>query len=254
MTEFKLPTENIKLPSKGLLYPLDSPLSSGEIEMRYMSAKEEDILTNRNYLQNGTVFHKLLQSLIVDSNINIDNLLLGDQNALLINSRILGYGANYPMKFYNEETGKDEVYEVDLNTLKDKEVDYSLFKNRENYFEFTLPKSKNVVGFKLLTVGDEKKIEQEIKGLNKLNPKVTYDISTRLKHMIQSINGNLETKTIRNFVDKELLAIDAKALREYYDKIMPNIELKTDIITDTYTKEGVGININLDFFWPESRV
>ena len=90
MTEFKLPTETVDLPSKGLLYPSDNPLSNGQIEMKYMTAKEEDILTNQSYIQNGTVIDKLLQSLII-SKINYSDLLIGDKNSLLIASRILGY-------------------------------------------------------------------------------------------------------------------------------------------------------------------
>ena len=82
MAELKLPTEKVSLPSKGLLYPKESPLSSGEIEMKYMTAKEEDILTNSNFIKNGTVIDKLLQSMIVTP-INYDELLVGDKNAIL---------------------------------------------------------------------------------------------------------------------------------------------------------------------------
>ena len=82
MSQFNLPTETVELPSKGLLYPESSPLSSGTIEMKYMTAKEEDILTNSNYLTNGTAIDRLLKSLIVDKKINYNELLLGDKNAI----------------------------------------------------------------------------------------------------------------------------------------------------------------------------
>ena len=98
MSEFKIPTEEITLPSKGLIYPKDNPLSSGKIEMKYMTAKEEDILSNSSYLEKGTVIDKLLQSLIV-SDINYNDLIIGDKNAIMVAARILGYGKNYTQNY-----------------------------------------------------------------------------------------------------------------------------------------------------------
>src|SRR5210317_2128496 len=99
MAEFKLPTETILLPSKGLLYPENSPLSKGEIEMKYMTAKEEDILTNSNYINNGTVIDKLLQSLIVTKDVDYNQLLIGDKNAIMIAARVLAYGKDYTITY-----------------------------------------------------------------------------------------------------------------------------------------------------------
>ena len=95
----KFPTEVVDLPSTGRLYPKDSLLSSGTIEMKYMTAKEEDILTNQNYIEKGIVIDKLLKALIVDKNINYNELLIGDKNALLIAARILGYGKDYEFNY-----------------------------------------------------------------------------------------------------------------------------------------------------------
>ena len=100
--KFKFPTELVDLPSKGLLYPKDHPLSSGKVELKYMTAKEEDILTNQNYLKDGTVIDKLLQSLIV-TKFNYDDLLVGDKNAILITARVLGYGKDYTFNYNGEE-------------------------------------------------------------------------------------------------------------------------------------------------------
>lgn len=241
MAEFKLPTEIVDLPSKGLLYPEDNPLSSGQIEMKYMTAKEEDILTNQSYIQNGTVIDKLLQSLIV-SKINYNDLLIGDKNALLIASRILGYGKDY--KF--TANGKQEV--VDLTTLEDKVLDKSLYQKGVNKFTFELPSTGTTIVFKLLTHGDEVKIQNEIKGLQKINPNNSPEATTRLKHMILSVDGEEEKKDIRNFVDNYLLARDARAFREYVSQIQPDIDL-------TFFPDGGGepinIPIGLNFFWPD---
>jgi hypothetical protein len=250
MAELKLPTEMVSLPSKGLLYPKESPLAKGEIEMKYMTAKEEDILTNANYIKQGTVIDKLLQALIVTP-INYDDLLIGDKNAILIAARVLGYGQEYTFK-YNNEQGQEIEATVDLAELKEKELDASLYKGGVNNFTFTLPKSGNTVMFKLLTHGDEKKIEQEVKGLKKINPNSTTDVTTRLKYIITSINGDSEQKAIREFVDTYLLAPDARALREYYNKVQPDIELKFMPEDESYTGEGITIPITLNFFWPDA--
>jgi hypothetical protein len=251
MAELKLPTEMVSLPSKGLLYPKESPLAKGEVEMKYMTAKEEDILTNSNYIRQGTVIDKLLQALIVTP-INYDDLLIGDKNAILIAARILGYGQEYTFKYNNSQDQEVEAT-VDLSTLNEKELDSSLYKNG-NKFTFTLPKSGNVITFKLLTHGDDKKIDAEVKGLKKINPNSSSDITTRLKYIITSVNGDFEQKSIREFVDTYLLAPDARALREYYNKIQPDVDLKFMPDDENYTGEGISIPINLNFFWPDAGV
>jgi len=252
MAELKLPTEVVSLPSKGLLYSKESPLSKGEIEMKYMTAKEEDILTNINFIKQGVVIDKLLQSLIV-TKINYDELLIGDKNAILIAARILGYGAEYEFRYTNER-GQELEAKVDLSKLEEKAIDESLFKAGTNEFTFDLPRSGNVVTFKLLTHGDEKKIEQEIKGLQKINPNGSFDVTTRLKHMITSINGDREQKAIRDFVDNYMLAPDARALREYYGKIQPDIDLKYIPEDIDYIGEGITVPISVNFFWPDTGI
>ena len=247
MAEFKIPTETVTLPSKGLLYPKESPLSKGEIEMKYMTAKEEDILTNANYLRNGTVIDKLLQSMIVTP-IDYNDLLVGDKNAILIAARILGYGKDYTINY----SGKEVV--VDLTQLSEKQVDFSLFKAGENEFTFALPNSGNVITFRLLTHGDEQKIEAEIKGLQKINPNVSTDSTTRLKHMVTSINGDRDVKSIRDFIDNALLAPDARALRKYYATLSPDINMKFIPQDEDYVGEGIDIPVSLNFFWPDSGI
>ena len=247
MAEFKIPTETVTLPSKGLLYPKESPLAKGEIEMKYMTAKEEDILTNANYLKNGTVIDKLLQALIVTP-IDYSDLLIGDKNAILVAARILGYGKDYSVTYNGTETI------VDLTQLSEKTVDESLFKAGVNEFTFTLPKSENTVTFKLLTHGDEQKIDAEIKGLQKVNPNVSTDLTTRMKYIITSINGDRDQKNIRDFIDTYLLAPDARALRQYYNQISPDIDMKYIPSNENYVGEGIDIPIGLNFFWPDAGI
>jgi hypothetical protein len=252
MAELKIPTETVTLPSKGLLYPETSPLAKGEIEMKYMTAKEEDILTNANYIKNGIVIDKLLQALIVTP-IDYNELLIGDKNAILIAARILGYGKEYAFKYTNSD-GQEVEATVDLSKLEDKVIDEKLFKRGSNDFIFTLPHSGNTITFKLLTHGDEQKIEAEIKGLKKVNPNITTDVTTRLKHMITSVEGKRDQKDVRDFVDNYLIAKDARALREYYNKISPDIEMKFIPEDENYTGEGITIPISLNFFWPDAGI
>ena len=237
----KFPTEIVELPSKGLLYPEDSPLRAGSIEMKYMTAREEDILTNSNYIQQGIVLDKLLESLIV-TKINFKDLLVGDKNAILIASRILGYGQDYEF----EMNGR--VYQVDLTTLKDKELAQDVDYTKGNEFYYTLPASGIEVGYKLLTHGDEVAIEAELKGLKKLYPNGgTPELSTRLKYLITSVGGSNDRKIVREFVDNELLARDARSLRQEVQRVSPDVNLT---IKDD-EGEDIAVPISLNFFWPD---
>ena len=250
MEEKQFPSEVITLPSKGLLYSKDSPLNRGEIEMKYMTAREEDILTNVNYIKNGTVLDKLIQSLIVEK-INYDDLLIGDKNAVLIAARILGYGAEYEINKIHPQTGQKEKVSIDLTSLNDKELDSSLVNEGKNEFEFQLPASKRTITFKLLTHGDEKKITQELEGLKRLN-REGFEGTTRLKHTIVAVDGNFDTKIVREFIDKSLLARDARALRLHIKEISPDTELKVDLTySDGYIEYGVPFPLGVDFFWPD---
>lgn len=250
-TSYKFPSEMVTLPSKGLLYPEDSPLRKGEIEMKYMTAREEDILTNQNLIQNGTVIDKLLQSLILTP-INYNDLLVGDKNAILVASRILGYGKDYQFRFINPQTGNEETATVDLTLIDDKNLDESKVVNGKNEFSFTLPISKRLITFKLLTHGDEVKMGEELKGLEKLG-KGNSSLTTRLKYTILSIDGNYDVKHVREFVDNEFLAIDSKSFRDHVKEIMPDVKLTFDYEgPDGKVVEEVPIPIGVTFFWPES--
>jgi len=243
-TTQKYPTEIVELPSKGKLYAKGSPLASGKLEMKYMTAKEEDILTNQNYIEKGVVIDKLLQSLIVDKTINYSDILVGDKNALLVAARILGYGKDYEFNY----NGSVEM--VDLSTLDNKELHPDIVAATENQFNYTLPATKKVITFKLLSHGDEKGIEQEVKGLKKINRESSADISTRLKHMIVAVNGDSDVKGIRSFVDNEFLARDSRAFRKHLADFQPDIDMK--FYPENAPEGGVTIPIGISFLWPDA--
>ena len=239
----KFPTEFIDLPSKGLLYPEGHPLSDGKIEMKYMTAREEDILTNQNFIANGTVLDKLLQSLII-TKVNYDDILIGDKNAIMIASRILGYGKDYEFEY----DGESQL--VDLSLLENKELDETLYTKGQNEFPFTLPHSGTHLTFKLMDGATEKQIDSEIKGLKKFNKFSSAELSTRLKHIILSINGDSNTKTIREFIDDYMLARDSRALREHIKNIQPDINLET-VVNIAGEEKEIEIPIGVNFFFPD---
>lgn len=252
-SKFDFPTEIIELPSKGYLYPAGSPLSKGTLELKYMTAQSEDILTNQSYIRNGIMIDKLLQSLIATPGVVYDDLLTGDKNGILFAARILGYGKNYIFTHSDPNTGYKEEINFDLTTLDTKDLDENIFKpGMKNEFEFELPISKAKITFKLLTHKDEREIDQEIKGLQKIKPDSSFEIVTRLKHLILSVDGNYETKVIREFIDKRLLARDSRALREYITKIQPDINTTISYnLQDGSTLEGA-LPMGVEFFWPKS--
>lgn len=250
------PTNIVTLPSKGLFYPEDNPLSSGIVEIKYITAKEEDILTTESYIKTGVVIDKLLQSLIV-TKINYNDLLLGDKNAIMVAARIYGYGANYDMEV-TTPSGNQQKVTVDLNELKPKEFNENVvIHTGGNLFTFTFPLCNIPVTFKLLTVGDLTEIEQALK---KHKPSVARghrdkQLSTRLIQMIQSVDGNPDRNFIKLFVENDLTALDARALRQYVTEIQPDMDFSIDVIDEeTGDSFRVDVTFGPQFFWPDVRV
>ena len=241
MSEFKLPTETVDLPSKGLVYPKDHKLRSGKVEIKYMTAKEEDILTNSAYIKNGTVIDKLIDSVIVTEGVNHKDLIVGDKNAVMIATRILGYGADYTITLGGEE------HSIDLGKIENKKFDTSLITDGVNEFSFQLPHSKINITYKILNGSDEEKITREVAGLKKLNKNSSAELSTRMKYMILSINGDSEKKTVREFVDQSFLARDAREFRNHIKTTSPDVDLS--YVLDS--GKEVEVSIGLSFFWPE---
>ena len=239
-------------PSRGLVYPEGHPLADGKIEMKYMTAREEDILTNQSYIKQGVVLDKLFQSLIVTP-VDYDDLLIGDKNAVMVAARILGYGKDYETEVVTP-SGVTQKVSVDLTKLTDKEIDESVYTRGNAEFELTLPASKRTVSVQLVTNRLQKKIDTELKGLAKLKQQ-DATLTTMLKHVIVALDGEKDQSKIRKFVDTELLAIDSRAIRNYVKSITPDINLSYEFID-----EGDGepfrssFTIGLDFFWPDTKL
>ena len=262
LKNYQFPTEVIELPSRGLIYPLDNPLASGKIEMKYMTAKEEDILTTQSYIKDGSVLDRLFQSLIVSNGeglpIKYVDLVTGDKNAIMIAARILGYGKDYEVEITDPFSNKKQKDVIDLTQFDNKPYDGSTqVAPHTNEFEFTLPRSQRVVTFMAMTESKERKVKHQVEELNKANRKLkdetSRELTTRLKTMILSVDGDFDQRVINHFVDNELFAVDSKALRNYINEVVPDIDLNWEFLSEETGERRVMIlPMDTNFFWPNS--
>ena len=257
MTQDKFPTEIIDLPSKGHFYPKDNPLSSGKIEMRYMTARDEDILTSANLVQQGKALDKLLQSLMVDKTIDYGDLLVGDKNAILIGARVLAYGKNYDFSFI-DEYGEKVKGKIDLTKLVSLEYDFSDYEKGVNSFSFTLPKTERILTFSIPTHKDELEMDIEVEAIKRVfkddTNAVSRESSTRLKYLIKSVDGKTDRKSINEFVDNEFLSVDSVEFRKFVGNTSPDLDFRIEVKNSRGEQERVAVPMTAQFFWPDSRL
>ena len=245
------PTEIIELPSQGHFYPDGHPLSNGNLELKMMTAREEDILADRNLINKGIVLQKLLESVVVQPGVNVDDLVIGDINAVYLATRMLGYGAEYDIEVTDPFSGEKQKVTIDLTTVQTKDVDYSLL-SPNNRYDFTLP-SDTKLTFKFLTHKDEKDINNDIKAMERLSKgKVnSSEVTTRLKYMIVAVNGNSDRSFVNNWVINQFIAKDVKAFRAYVRSISPDLDMKFNFTSEvTGETEALDIPFGIDFFYP----
>lgn len=250
-TEQKFPTEVINLPSKGWFYPLDNPLSSGTLELKMMTAKEEDILTSKNLIQKNLVLDKLLESVIIDKRVNPEDMFVCDRNAAFYAIRRLAYGDVYEATLTCGRCGKENMVSIDLGKMDNKPFDFEKYQRGENAFQVKLPYSGVTLTFKMLTKKDESAIEQELVGYSKISKDFTKEVTTRLFHIITAVDGVTEKPRIRKFVNDELVSKDSLALRKYIRETMPDIDTTFDfscVHCGLERKEDTPMGVS--FFWP----
>lgn len=249
--ESKFPTEVINLPSKGWFYPVENPLSSGTLEIKMMTAKEEDILTSKNLIQKNIVLDKLLESIVIDKTIKLDEMLICDRNAVFFAVRRLAYGDQYEAKLSCGRCSKENDVTIDLSALDNRPFGFENQPKGENNFTFKLPASGITLTYKLLSKKDEAAIEQELTGLAKAFKEQGKEVTTRLSHLITSVDGNSEKVRIRKFVNEEFLSKDSLALRKHIRDTMPDIDSSF-----AFTCEHCGLErkeetpMGVSFFWP----
>lgn len=250
--EYRVPTQMVDLPSKGLFYPKDHPLANGQIEIKAMTAKEEDILTTESFINNGTVLDRLFQSLIVTP-FDYNTILSGDKTAIMIASRISAFGSEYTFTVQSPTTGATLKQNIDLSILEPREFSIPDDLVHTNKLQFTLPVSKAVLEVKILDHRDEQQIEREIARRKKHNQR-DPSMSIRLKQHILSVDGNVRTNYINDFVENQLMVADSKALRAFIRKSTPDIDLSLEVYDeDSNEPFRTTLPLNSSFFWPDSE-
>jgi hypothetical protein len=251
---FVVATEIVDLPSKGQFYPEGSPLHNVEsLEIRHMTAKDEDILVNKSYITKGVVLDRLLQSVLVDKNVNVDDLLVGDKNALLVAARITGYGADYNTKVLCPACGSISENTFDLDEVGVTEAEAGLYEAEQTSngtFLLTLPNSGVEVQVRPFTGRDEKAITNTNK-VRKKNKLPELGLTDQMKKYIVSVNGSEDRKDISNFVDV-MPALDSRYLRGAYKEIIPNVDLAQHFeCPECSHEQEMEVPFSTDFFWPK---
>ena len=250
------PTEFVELPSRGQFYPTDHPLHGKDvIEMRFMTAKDEDILTSPALLKKGIAIDRLLQNLVVDSNINPNNLLIGDKNAMLLAARISGYGEEYPVELQCNSCGATEEHEFNLSELTlnhgiQPSENSSVSLTDRGTFVAELPKTKFSAEFRLLTGEDETYLQQSLEKLKKYNlPEASA--TTLLKRLVVSVNGVEVPSEVNNFIDN-MPAQDARFLRACVQTVTPNIDMSQEVeCSSCGAVTEMEVPFTSEFFWPK---
>lgn len=246
------PTEIISLPTDGYFYPEGHPLSTGEVELKYMTAKEEDILSSENLIRKGKVIDALLESLIVNKNIKTSDLFIIDKEALVISARKLAYGDKYSTVINCPSCGQKNEIDINLSEFQPEPFDFSQYERGINIFNYTTPKGGNIIQYKLLTQKDELEIDVTLKALAKMNKNsVVPEITIRLKQVIVSVDGDDSKSRINEFVDR-ILSQDSLAFRQHMRANIPKLNTKFlfDCQFCSYEKqEDTPIGVN--FLYPE---
>ena len=246
--DFVLPTEFVDLPTKGKFYPPDHPLHNQEsVEIRYMTAKDTDLLTSKSLLKKGVAVDRMVQNILVNKEINVDDLYIGDKNAILVAARINGFGSEYETKITCPSCGATANHTFDLDDINhdNDKPDYKISDNGTFFIE--LPVTKVVVECRLLTGRDEKAIFK--KSGKKKNQETS--LTDQYKMFIVSVSGVDERGLVEKFVDV-MPARDSSYLKSSYNKISPNIDLSYDYSCDSCDEETlINIPFSANFFWPE---
>jgi len=251
------PAETVDLPSQGYFYLPENPLSSGQVDIKEMTAREEDILTSQNLIRRGVVLDKLLKALIVTPGVNMDDILIGDKNALFVAARVFAYGNEYPIRPRCPQCGAQPSTPIIIDLLQfgSKDVDLSKYERGVNNFDYQFPNCKKNITYKILTHLDETNIDKEIKAMARFSKGEgsSSEITTRLKYTIQSVEGNTDKAVIKQFVDT-LSSKDSLAFRQHLRETMPDLDTNFNFVCEECNyEERMMMPIGIDFFWPETR-
>lgn len=254
---FIVPTELVDLPTGGRYYPEGHPLAGSDtIEIKQMTAKEEDMLTSRSLLKKGVALDRVLQSLVVDPAINTDTLFVGDRNALIVAARVSAYGTEYNTKVTCPACGTTQEYGFNLTQLEsytgEDMAAYVTTDHQNGVFTTILPKTNLEVTFKLLTGTDERRLLKGIEEDRKNKNVHERGVTRQLINMIVGVNGNTTAEAV-NYLVNNIPSIDARHLRSAYKAANPNIDLTQHFECSACDYENdLEVPLSADFFWPNT--
>lgn len=255
------PTKTVDLPSQGYFYDEDDPLSNGEIELYEMTAKHEDILTDKSLAKTGKTIDRLIQSIVATPDVNFDTMLLGDKLGILVATRIIGYGAKYSFEYKLES--KDERRQAVVDLTKDidmKDVPFEEFDKHQKEFVYTLPSSGHQITFQLLRQKHEREMQQYKRKFQNQDPRIQAssndaNVTLRLQFMIEEIAFDGEStrskSDIKYYVNEMLSARDSRALRDEIDRISPGMDTEVNV-EDEEGYKTVPMSITPEFFFPST--
>jgi hypothetical protein len=252
---FVVPTEFVELPSEGRYYPPSHPLQGeSSIEIRQMTAKEEDMLTSRTLLKKGIALDRVISSLIVNKAIDPDSLFVGDRNAIIVSTRVSAYGNEYNTKVGCPACGVTQQYSFDLNsanvyTGEDSNTIGVTDNNGDGTFNIKLQRTGVMATFKLLTGRDEKKFLSGMEHDKK--QKIDRSITRQLSGLIVAVDGDQSAEAI-NYMVSNMPSADSRQLRLAYRLTSPNIDLTQHFECEECSHEqDMEVPLNADFFWPD---
>ena len=251
---FKVPTDFVQLPSGGKVYPASSTLHNiKEVELRHLTAADEDILTSRSLLRSGKAIDSVISACLANKNINVEELLSGDKNAIVTFLRVSGYGSDYEVEMDCPSCGETSNHTFDLSNLQMKNLEIEPAVAGDNRFNFQLPQTQINVEFRFLNSLQDKEIaDAQDKMKKRTQSPIDRNITTRLKNVIISIEGNTDQGYINQFVDN-MNVRDSRALRKYMEDNTPDLDMEQEFECVHCGHRGeVDIPITVGFFWPES--
>ena len=247
---FTRPTEFVQLPTKGRFYPEGHPLHLvTEVEINYMSAKEEDILTSQALISRGIVIERFIQSVLVDQTIDVNSLYPGDKNAILIAARATGYGPEYDTMVVCPACNHRHEHSIDLINLPIKEAPDDISLSAEGTFSVQLPVTKFMAELKILTATEQRYLENN-KQTNRKNNLPESNRTDFLKMVVVSINSIRDRLEIEQFIDN-MPALDSITIRKTYDDVEPSLLMDQE--TECPKCKHVVVRevpLGITFLWP----
>ena len=252
---FIVPTEFVALPSGGKYYPQNHPLYGCDtIEIKQMTAKEEDMLTSRSLLKKGVALERVIDSIIVDKRIDPESILVGDRNAIVVSARISAYGNEYNTKVTCPSCNSTLPHTFDLNEIEHHQTSNELevSQNEDGTFSTTLPRTGLEICFRLLTGRDEKYLVDGLEHDRKAKNQYERAITRQLTNIIVSVNGNSTSEAV-NYVVNNIPSMDARHLREAYRLTNPNLDMSQHFdCSECDYEQDMEVPLSADFFWPDA--